>query len=247
MAALSEASAAVESLRTALSAASAAEEAAQLEVAGLKKQLAAYRQEEDGRFQLQLRQQSEQMRLRLRVGELAEEVGLKEGAAACAVVDVQCLQVELQRSERRADELAADLKEQTAQSEAAMAALHAAREREGQEHRQRLAQHQQQLQALRETMASDRRVDPRMYLELLEPVYRRLSDGLSLELERSQTLGMSWGSTEAEQARAACARLEARLDEERAARHAEATRREAQHREQLEHSRESARRTTTET
>ena len=67
VAALSEASAAVESLRTALSAASAAEEAAQLEVAGLKKQLAAYIQEEDGRFQLQLRQQSEQMRLRLRV------------------------------------------------------------------------------------------------------------------------------------------------------------------------------------
>ena len=234
LAALSEASTAVESLRAALTASAASEEAARLEVSGLEKQLEAYRREEDGRFQHQLRQQSEQMRLRLRMGEMEREISLKEGAASSAGIDIQCLQQELARVEQRASEATAEMKEEKRQSEAAIAALHAAREREAEEHRQRLAEHQRQLHALRETMGQDRRVDPRMYLELLEPVYQRLADGLRHELERSNALGASWGAREAEEARAALARFEVQRDEEAAFRNAQARRREEKHQAQLE-------------
>ena len=156
------------------------------------------------------------------------------GRASSAGIDIQCLQQELARVEQRASEATAEMKEEKRQSEAAIAALHAAREREAEEHRQRLAEHQRQLHALRETMGQDRRVDPRMYLELLEPVYQRLADGLRHELERSNALGASWGAREAEEARAALARFEVQRDEEAAFRNAQARRREEKHQAQLE-------------
>lgn len=186
---LVEAAAAVEDLHAALSASAASEEAARLNAVHLTKLLAEYRREEEGRFQHQLRQHSEQMRQRLRLGQLAADASASEDAAASAAIDVACIQAELSRAEQRADELLGDLREERAHSQTIIQALQAAREREAKEHTERLHLHMGQLDELRETMASDRRVDPRQYLVLLEPVRERLVEAIRYEIERTQTLG----------------------------------------------------------
>ena len=208
---LDAASEAVESLRAALSAAAASEEASRLEVAGLQAQIKAFRAEEEGRFQHQLRQQAELMRLRLRIGELSEQLGDRDSVTECAVIDVRCLQQELHHAEQRAKELTAELSSQRMHTQAQQKALHAAREREAADHRARLGEHSAQLEALREAMTSSQRVDPRKYLELLEPTYQRLAEGVKYERDMADALGHAWVAAEVEEAREAAVTAEVKL------------------------------------
>ena len=231
---LDAASEAVESLRAALSAAAASEEASRLEVAGLQAQIKAFRAEEEGRFQHQLRQQAELMRLRLRIGELSEQLGDRDSVTECAVIDVRCLQQELHHAEQRAKELTAELSSQRMHTQAQQKALHAAREREAADHRARLGEHSAQLEALREAMTSSQRVDPRKYLELLEPTYQRLAEGVKYERDMADALGHAWVAAEVEEAREAAVTAEVKLATSERAYLDSARLREEQHARRLE-------------
>ena len=224
VAALQEASEAVESLRASLTASAAAEEAARLEVDSLRAALTRQREDDDRRYQETLRQQAETMRMHVRIGELLEAASLRNAAAESAAIDVTCIQQELAHAEDVAARLAADLVSQRAHSDRQMAALHAAREREASAHLERLGEHGKQLEKLRTLMTEEQRVDPRHFVEQLQPVYVALADGLRHETELSRTLGEGWATAEAEAAMQRAATAEARLTSVEAAK---ATDREA--------------------
>ena len=161
--------------------------------------------------QAQMRQQAEAMRLHVRVGELLEAASLRNAAAESAATDVACIERELTHAEGLAERLAADLVAQREHASRQEAALHAAREREASAHSGRLAEHQAQLEGLRRMITEEQRVDPRVFVEQLEPVYARLADGLRHEINLSSTLGESWAAAEVEAARQRAAMAEARL------------------------------------
>lgn len=215
---LEEATDAVEELRAALAAAAAAEEASRLEVVGLQRQLQAYREEEDARFQQTLHKQSEALRLHQRLGKVAEEASAQRDAATSAAMDVACLQAEIQLAEIRMEQLAGDLQSERAHAATQQAMLDESRRREGEAHARRLREHEAQLAELREAMTSSQRVDPRKYLELLQPACARLTESLRAELALSNGLGAAWSAAEVESAHRQAALASARLEEEREAR-----------------------------
>ena len=226
-AALREACDAVEELRAALSASAASEEAARLEVDGLRSQLAEQKADGDQRFGQQLRHQTERMRLHQRCGELLESASLERAAAEGAKTDVQVLRLELARAEAAAQTHAADLAAARQHHEVQLDALQKARSRDAAEHERRLRTHEEQLERLRAVATSEQRIDPRTYVSTIEPVYAALREGLRHELDLSATIGASWATAEAEAALARAATAEARRDEhERAAREEARLRRE---------------------
>ena len=117
----------------------------------------------------------------------------------------------MQIAETTAAEIEDELGIRSAHQSAQSSALIAAREREGEEHRQRMATHTKQLEQLKEAVTTSRRVDPRDYLQLLEPACKMLTESAKHEVELSKALGASWVTAETESARQQAARAEARL------------------------------------
>lgn len=209
--ALQEAADAVERLRAALSASAAAEEAARLEADSLRAALARQQSDDDRLYHDELRQQAETMRLQVRIGELLEVASLRSAAAESSAVDVACIQRELALADEANAELAMDLVAQRIHFETQMKTLHSAREREGAAHEERLALHSENLVRLRSMMEQEQRVDTRIFLEQLQPVYQRLDAGLRRERELSSSLGALWANAEVEAALLRAATAEARL------------------------------------
>ena len=226
--ALCEAREAVESLQAALSVAAAAEEAAKTEVIGMKSQLRDLRTEEESRYHRQLRAQAEQMRLHQRVGELMQAASLREAAAESATIDVVCLQHELARAEAAVEAVQGDLVAERAHAMRQLATLREAHEREAHEHADRLAAFEAALERLRTQMGSEQRVDPRIFLEQIEPAMAMVEAGARHELQVAQAVSATWANLETEAALQRAASAEARLDECERARRAEAERRRTQ-------------------
>ena len=219
--ALQEAADAVERLRAALSASAAAEEAARLEADSLRAALARQQSDDDRLYHDELRQQAETMRLQVRIGELLEVASLRSAAAESSAVDVACIQRELALADEANAELAMDLVAQRIHFETQMKTLHSAREREGAAHEERLALHSENLVRLRSMMEQEQRVDTRIFLEQLQPVYQRLDAGLRRERELSSSLGALWANAEVEAALLRAATAEARLAKAEAAKERE--------------------------
>ena len=219
--ALQEAADAVERLRAALSASAAAEEAARLEADSLRAALARQQSDDDRLYHDELRQQAETMRLQVRIGELLEVASLRSAAAESSAVDVACIQRELALADEANAALAVDLVAQRMHFETQMKTLHSAREREGAAHEERLAQHSENLVRLRSMMEQEQRVDTRIFLEQLQPVYQRLDAGLRRERELSSSLGALWANAEVEAALLRAATAEARLAKAEAAKERE--------------------------
>ena len=219
--ALQEAADAVERLRAALSASAAAEEAARLEADSLRAALARQQADDDRLYHDQLRQQAETMRLQVRIGEVLEAASLRSAAADSSAVDVACIQRELALADEANAALAVDLVAQRMHFETQMKTLHSAREREGAAHAERLAQHAENLERLRSMMEQEQRVDSRIFLEQLQPVYQRLDAGLRRERELSSSLGSLWATAEVENALQRAATAEARLAKAEAAKERE--------------------------
>jgi hypothetical protein len=219
--ALQEAADAVERLRAALSASAAAEEAARLEADSLRAALARQQSDDDRLYHDELRQQAETMRLQVRIGELQEVASLRSAAAESSAVDVACIQRELALADEANAELAMDLVAQRMHFETQMKTLHSAREREGAAHEERLALHSENLVRLRSMMEQEQRVDTRIFLEQLQPVYQRLDAGLRRERELSSSLGALWANAEVEAALLRAATAEARLAKAEAAKERE--------------------------
>jgi len=219
--ALQEAADAVERLRSALSASAAAEEAARLEADSLRAALARQQSDDDRLYHDELRQQAETMRLQVRIGELLEVASLRSAAAESSAVDVACIQRELALADEANAELAMDLVAQRIHFETQMKTLHSAREREGAAHEERLALHSENLVRLRSMMEQEQRVDTRIFLEQLQPVYQRLDAGLRRERELSSSLGALWANAEVEAALLRAATAEARLAKAEAAKERE--------------------------
>ena len=219
--ALQEAADAVERLRAALSASAAAEEAARLEADSLRAALARQQSDDDRLYHDELRQQAETMRLQVRIGELLEVASLRSAAAESSAVDVACIQRELALADEANAELAMDLVAQRMHFETQMKTLHSAREREGAAHEERLALHSENLVRLRSMMEQEQRVDTRIFLEQLQPVYQRLDAGLRRERELSSSLGALWANAEVEAALLRAATAEARLAKAEAAKERE--------------------------
>ena len=211
MSTLEEAAAQVASLRAALSVGAAAEEALRGELDGLRAQLLAFQREEAARFASQLKGRAEEMRLRVALGEAAEAKARQGQAVAAAAADVTCLRVELERAEARAHDAHLELEASRDHARLQSTSLMAAREREGVEHRERLAGHQVQLEKLRHALHTSHRVDPRIFMDALEPGCRRLTESANSELALSAAVGQKWATTEVEAARAEAARAGARL------------------------------------
>ena len=210
---LRDASEAVESLRSALSASAAAEEAARLEVSGLKLQLTQFREEEDARFSATLRQQAELMKLQKRIAALTTEGAELRAVSHVANANVAVLRCEVERAEAEASTLKADLRAFREQAAAQLKAVSAAREREGAEHASRLGVFQRQLAGVREAMTQQLAVDARQYLDIAEPLYKKLREGVEYELSLASQVGRCWETAEVEMAREEAAAAQGRLDD----------------------------------
>lgn len=209
--ALGEAAAQVASLRAALSVAAASEEALRHEVDSAQQQLLQFQDEEAHRFQHSMRAQAEQMRLRVRIGELSEASTAKDAIVAAATTDVSCLQREVHTAEARVEDCMAELKGWREHAEMQITALHAARESEGTEHRERVTALRSQLDEFEQSVSTSRRVDPRLWIEMIDPVCRRLGEALNHELEMSAAVGRTWATSDVEAACAEAARAAARV------------------------------------
>jgi hypothetical protein len=225
---LQDACEAVEELQAALAASVAAEETARLETDGLHKALDEYRREEEERFSKSLRQQADLMRMHRRLGELGEANHAAEAAAGSAAIDVRVIQGSLERAEAEVAGLTEELAHERERAAAQLQAVTNAREREGGEHRVRVTALSAQLDALMNSV-NTQRVGARQYVEDIEPMYARLKTAIQYELELSSSMGKSWVTMELGEAQQRVARAEARLEEGRHASAEERRAREAQH------------------